>query len=99
MDSLLKLKDLNVDDADGRISSRIEELRKGIADIERAEKSRAEAIMSQNAPLEEQLNYWKDEEKKINDVIEKIKKTHPELDTAKAKAGKSLHNLQKCRRQ
>jgi hypothetical protein len=87
MDSLLKLKDLNVDDADGRISSRIEELRKGIADIERAEKSRAEAIMSQNAPLEEQLNYWKDEEKKINDVIEKIKKTHPELDTAKAKAG------------
>lgn len=87
MDSLLKLKDLNVDDADGRISSRIEELRKGIAEIERAEKSRAEAIMSQNAPLEEQLNYWKDEEKKINDVIEKIKKTHPELDTAKAKAG------------
>ena len=87
MDSLLKLKDLNVDDADGRISGRIEELRKGIADIERAEKSRAEAIMSQNAPLEEQLNYWKDEEKKINDVIEKIKKTHPELDTAKAKAG------------
>ena len=87
MDSLLKLKDLNVDDADGRISSRIEELRKGIADIERAEKSRAEAIMSQNTPLEEQLNYWKDEEKKINDVIEKIKKTHPELDTAKAKAG------------
>ena len=87
MDSLLRLKDLNVDDADGRISGRIEELRKGIADIERAEKSRAEAIMSQNAPLEEQLNYWKDEEKKINDVIEKIKKTHPELDTAKAKAG------------
>ena len=87
MDSLLKLKDLNVDDADGRISSRIEELRNGIAEIERAEKSRAEAIMSQNAPLEEQLNYWKDEEKKINDVIEKIKKTHPELDTAKAKAG------------
>ena len=87
MDSLLKLKDLNVDDADGRISSRIEELRKGIAEIERAEKSRAEAIMSQNAPLEEQLNYWKDEEKKINDVIEKIKKTHPELDTAKEKAG------------
>lgn len=87
LESLLKLKDLNVDDADGKISSRIEELRKGIADIERENKKINEALMSQNASLDEQQKYWQEEEQEIIKVIEAIKKKHPELDIAKAKAG------------
>lgn len=87
LESLLKLKDLNVDDADGKISSRIEELRKGVADIERENKKINEALMSQNASLDEQQKYWQKEEQEIIKVIEAIKKKHPELDIAKAKAG------------
>lgn len=87
LESLLKLKDLNVDDADGKISSRIEELKKGIADIERENKKINEALMSQNASLDEQQKYWQKEEQEIIKVIEAIKKKHPELDLAKAKAG------------
>lgn len=87
LESLLKLKDLNVDDADGKISSRIEELKKGIADIERENKKINEALMSQNASLDEQQKYWQKEEQEIIKVIEAIKKKHPELDIAKAKAG------------
>ena len=88
LESLLKLKDLNVDDADGKISSRIEELKKGIADIERENKKINEALMSQNASLDEQQKYWQKEEQEIIKVIEAIKKKHPELDLAKAKAKK-----------
>ena len=87
LESLLKLKDLNVDDADGKISSRIEELRKGVADIERENKKINEALISQNASLDEQQKYWQKEEQEIIKVIEAIKKKHPELDIAKAKAG------------
>lgn len=87
LESLMKLKDLNVDDASGSISSRIAELKQGIADLEYADKKRTEALMAQNEPLEKQLEYWNEEERKINDVIDAIKKKYPELDITKAKAG------------
>lgn len=85
--SLQKLKELNVDDADGRISSRMEELRKGINELKRLDKERAETLMAQNEPLEKQLEYWQKTEKAINEEIDRIKKLHPEIDITKAKAG------------
>lgn len=90
----LKFK-FNVDDADGTISGKIQELKQGIAELEFADKKRAEALMAQNAPLEEQLEYWNEEERKINDVIDAIKRQYPELDITKAKAGQIAPEMAK----